>query len=266
MLQHPDAADSRYKISILIPTHNNVPWQFAISLANMIGYTIANYADQVAITTHCVSSTYIHRARQQLWDEAAEYGAHYVLWLDSDHGFPMDALVRLLSRDEPIVGINYSTRSQPLRYVAVKRAQIDHMEDGLGGKICQTTPESTGLEEVEALGFGMVLMKLGAIYPTLDKETLDFGFAGADEGLSADGKDMVGEDVYFCRKARAAGWKVMVDHDLSKDCTHVGDMEFKLDHVWAYAEEGINVDYNVLGATDGGGELGESERSDEPDS
>jgi hypothetical protein len=264
MLTHPDAADPRYKISILIPTHSHVPWQFAIALTNMVGYTIANYAENLAITTHCISQTYIHRARQQLWDEAQEYGAHYVLWLDSDHNFPMDALVRLLARDVPIVGINYSTRCQPLRYVAVKRTQIDNPEEG--GAICQTLPDSTGLEEVEALGFGMVLMKIGAIAPTMGGDTLDFGFAGAGEGLSADGQDMVGEDIYFCRKARAAGWKVMVDHDLSKDCTHVGDMEFRLDHVWAYAEEGINVDYNVQRATDSGGELGESERSDEPDS
>lgn len=263
MIHHPDANDSRYKISILIPTHNNVPWQFAISLCNMVGYTIANYADELAITVHCQASTYIHRARQALWNEAKEYGAHYCLWMDSDHAFPMDSLVRLLAHDKPIVGINYSTRSQPLRYVAVKRLMVDHPE---GGRICKTTQESTGLEEVEGIGFGMVLMKIGAIAQTMGGDTVDFGFSADGKDPDADGENMVGEDIYFCRKARAAGWKILVDHDLSKAVSHVGDMEYKLDHVWAYAEEGIDVDYELRGTEDSDSELAGADGSDEPDS
>jgi hypothetical protein len=35
-----------------------------------------------------------------------------------------------------------------------------------------------------------------------------------------------GEDVYFCKKATAAGFEILLDHDLSKDVYHIGNMEF----------------------------------------
>jgi hypothetical protein len=34
------------------------------------------------------------------------------------------------------------------------------------------------------------------------------------------------EDVFFCRKAREAGFDIVIDHDLSKQCAHLGDWEF----------------------------------------
>jgi hypothetical protein len=37
----------------------------------------------------------------------------------------------------------------------------------------------------------------------------------------------VGEDVYFCNLARAAGHKVYIDHDISKDVVHMGGFEFR---------------------------------------
>jgi hypothetical protein len=35
-----------------------------------------------------------------------------------------------------------------------------------------------------------------------------------------------GEDIYFCRKARKAGHKIYLDHDLSKEIAHIGQYEF----------------------------------------
>lgn len=258
MIVAPDA-DGKYHIAICIPTHESVPYQFAIALANMLGYTIHAIGDQVNITTHVVAGTYIHRARQQLLDEISETGAHYILWLDTDHTFPKDLMIRLLSHDVEMVGINYCTRGVPPRYVAVKRTACENRDKG-GGKLCPTREDSEGLEEVEAIGFGAVLMKM-SIIPTLPQDdTLDFFFAYEGDGMH------VGEDVYFCKRVREAGWKVMIDHDLSKLCTHVGQIEYRLNHVWAMEEEGINVDYELQQPADGDSELGEPERSDESDS
>ena len=38
--------------------------------------------------------------------------------------------------------------------------------------------------------------------------------------------DWLGEDVYFCIRAREAGFGIWVDHDLSKQVTHQGIYEF----------------------------------------
>ena len=48
---------------------------------------------------------------------------------------------------------------------------------------------------------------------------------------------LVGEDVYFCKLARERGFDVFVDHDLSKDCGHVGMLEYKTDHAFAMQGE-----------------------------
>jgi hypothetical protein len=254
--------DDKYHVAIVVPTHDMVPAHFAASLSNMIGYTQSVLGDKVLLTTQWMIGTYIHRAREQLLDEAIEIGCHYILWLDSDHKFPMDSLVRLLSHDVPMVGINYSTRGVPPRYVAIERTMSEHLEDGLGGKLLATTEEDTGLAKVEALGFGMVLMK-AAIYPTLPKDGSPNFFFTHDP---VDSRMHIGEDVWFCKRVRQAGWDIFVDHDLSKECTHIGQIEYRLQHVWAMKEEDQYVDYPVLGTDDSDGELAEPERSGESDS
>ncbi len=253
MIETPDTSTGKYHIAICIPSHENVPYQFANSLANMIGYTIHEIGDQVDVTVQWVIGTYVARAREQLLAAVGEVGAHYILWLDSDHGFPKDALIRLLAHDKPVVGVNYSGRKIPCRYIAVKQTI---MEGHAQARLCRTEEDSTGLESVEAIGMGMMLMK-AAIIPTLPKGEPMFLCRYLESG------NFVGEDVHFCKLIRDAGWEILVDHDLSKEITHIGQMAYSLHHVWAMAEEGYDVDYELLGTTDSGGELGESERSDE---
>jgi hypothetical protein len=46
----------------------------------------------------------------------------------------------------------------------------------------------------------------------------------------------IGEDVFFCQKAAAAGFKIWIDHDVSKEIGHIGTFEFKHDHTWVMKE------------------------------
>lgn len=252
----------KYRIIVCVPTHAMVPYQFAFDLANMIGYTIAAIGDKVDIITNVMAGTYVHKAREQLLNEALGMGCHYMLWLDSDMRFPKDLLVRLLAHDEKMVGINYSTRGIPPRFVAIKRIGVDHKDDGLGGALCPTWEESTGLEEVEAIGFGAVLMK-AEIAVTLPENEPVFWF-----GYSDDMGTHVGEDVWFCRMVRQYNpdLKILLDHDLSKECAHCGHLEYRVEHAQVMLEEGAKAeggergDHLVYGATDGDSELAESER------
>jgi len=47
-----------------------------------------------------------------------------------------------------------------------------------------------------------------------------------------DKRGYIGEDVFFCNKARDAGFKIWIDHDVSKEIGHVGTFEYKHDHTW----------------------------------
>jgi hypothetical protein len=40
----------------------------------------------------------------------------------------------------------------------------------------------------------------------------------------------IGEDYSFCQRARESGVRFHVDHDLSKDCAHIGAFEYRTEH------------------------------------
>jgi hypothetical protein len=58
------------------------------------------------------------RSRNQLVEASLERGSEWILFLDDDHSFPPDLLLRLLSRDEPIVASLYLQRSDPFLPIA----------------------------------------------------------------------------------------------------------------------------------------------------
>lgn len=206
------------KIAIAIPTHDMVPALFMYDVAALAAYTVAAMPEDVPFGITMVSGTYVHAARQELADLALADGATHVLWLDSDMRFPRDSLVRLLKHNKPIVGINYAKRGVPSDFVAIK-------EVGMPGEKLITGEDSTGLEEVEALGFGCVLMKTEVLRYLPDPKITPW-FQNEHLG---DGRWM-GEDVFFCRLLREARVSLLVDHDLSKACAHIGQFEYRCEH------------------------------------
>jgi hypothetical protein len=206
------------KISIALPSHENVPVRFAYDLASLYAVTVGTVPEDWQIGLTLKSGTYVHAARQELAESALAQGITHMMWVDSDMSFPRDGLLRLLAHNKDIVGCNYSTRGLPASPVAIKEAGND---EKIGRKL-QTTPESTGIEEVDAIGFGFVLMKT-RVLAALPKGKPWFWFEYLPKR-----KQMIGEDVYFCNLARKAGFKIYVDHDLSKSVNHLGQFEYAL--------------------------------------
>lgn len=209
------------KVAVGIPSHGEISSLTTHSLARMMMQAGAGAAhdvvDQVGI--YMVTNTYIHRAREELAEAALKMDATHILWVDADMTFPQDALFRLLQHDEDIVGVNYSKRGIPPEFTAVKH--IDWEEDEDSEKLV-TTADSHGLEEVDGMGFGLVLMKTH-VFKRLASERPWFWYEMQDYGH-------VGEDTYFCRLAQEAGFSLYVDHDLSRECSHVGEFQYMTLH------------------------------------
>lgn len=214
-------------VMIAVPTHDQHPAMFGYDLAQLMAFTVANLmggedAPIGALNLAYCSGTYVHTARQELAEIALKYDTDFVLWLDSDMRFPKDALARLLMHNEDVVGINYSTRGVPPQFVAIA--------DSANGVRLVTAPESTGLEQTEAIGFGCVLMRAAVLRRLADhhdtKEKGPWFFYRWRE----DTQTMVGEDVYFAELLKEVGVDIYVDHDLSKACAHIGSFEFGTDH------------------------------------
>lgn len=217
------------RIAIAIPSHDQCPFLFAYDLANMVAYTVAAMPDGVHLGLNAVTGTYVPNARQELTEEMVRQGADWVLWLDSDMRFPNDLLVRLLRHRAQMVGVNYSTRSADDPHpVAIKRVGLD----GPGERL-RTGDDSAGLEEVEAVGFGAVLIRgdvLAALPPLSDGPWFNIEWM-------PDRREWIGEDVFFCRLLRKMGVKIQVDHDLSKEIRHVGNAEYQLQWLPEWGEK-----------------------------
>jgi hypothetical protein len=214
------------RIAILVPSHESVPMHFAYDLAQLYANTIAAFPpdSKAEIGLYAVTGTYIHRARQELLEQALDDSVDYVLWIDSDMRFPADALLWLLEHEEDVVGINYAQRAMPTDFVAIKRVP---MERGEVGEKLITNDKSEGLEAVDAMGFGLCLMRAAPLRAKLPNpgRTPWFWYEQRWPG------DHVGEDVWFYRLLREeCGLTCYVDHDLSKVCGHIGSFTFSTTH------------------------------------
>lgn len=156
-----------------------------------------------------INGTYIARSRSELTQGALQWGATHLLWIDSDMTFPAWAPFHMLKRNVDIVAANYARRRPPYQPVTFKTL--------FPNTPCYTLPDSTGMEEVEGIGFGLVLMR-----------TSIFNQPGMEPPLFLTLYDKAsnrwtGEDITFCQAAKAAGIPVWLDHDLSQHVGHSGN-------------------------------------------
>lgn len=213
---------SEVKVSVLIPTHEVIPARFAYSLGLAMGNLGKNHP-YVNCSLNMSNGTLLSEMRTQLAKSALLDKVAWTVWFDSDMVFPMDTIERLLAHQQPIVGANYTTRKIPdIKPTAFK--------DDEGLERVYTEDSSTGLESVSALGFGCVAIH-SSVFQEMDPPWFHIPWDEKEK------KYECGEDVYFFRKARSLGFDVMLDHDLSKEVSHVGVMEF--DYRAAVAARGM---------------------------
>ena len=204
------------KIAIVVCSHDYAPVQWACDFATMAIYSRAALDQDISLGISVVCGTYIHSARRRMLKMCIAAECTHVLWVDSDMRFPTDSLIRLLNHDKPMVGINYAKRVFPTSFTAFKTL------DGAGNVHLETLPDSTGLEEVDAIGFGLLLMRMDVfkVLPPLEEDPW-FGFDWRPD------QNEVGEDVHFCKLVRKHGVQILVDHDLSKECGHIGTLTYR---------------------------------------
>jgi hypothetical protein len=146
-----------------------------------------------------------------------------MLWMDADHVFPCDALLRLLGRNKLVVGCNYARRFNPTSPTASK------LDDKTDKGLVWTTKElfeADSVEEVSHLGLGLCLVDM-RVFGLLEIKAQE---AGKDHfwplfrlDPTEDGIRFVGEDVHFFKLLREAGIPVCCDHALSWEVGHISE-------------------------------------------
>ena len=148
------------------------------------------------IVSHAVG-LYIQKNRDQLAAHAIELGAEWIWYVDDDHVFPPDTLQKLLAHNVDIVSGVYVKRVAPFLPVV-----YDH-EDTNGEMTRHPfTSQDIGLKPVLALGGGCLLVKTH-VHVALGAPYWRFGTTLTGE--------MDGEDIDFCKRARANGFTVWCD-------------------------------------------------------
>jgi GT2 family glycosyltransferase len=204
------------KVAICTPLHGDPKAGYVNSLADLL---LAARAPEVELRFCRCSSSNVVRARTELARIALEWGADHLLWLDSDQTFPPNTLARLLSTGQAIVGCNISTRAEPCQPTARDPS----------GRLVHTTPEEAArnvLQEVGSIGFG-VLLTAAELFAKLPRPWF---LMPDDQGT------IIGEDYYFCRQARAAGYRIYVDQGLSMQIGHIGERVFRITDALPAAE------------------------------
>ena len=128
----------------------------------------------------------------------------HILWIDDDMVFPPHAFRRLLSYDLPIVGGLCHNRRQPYQPILARLFDPEWgLAEGAHGWIYDYPPDTR--IEVDATGGAFLLVKrevFEAISAKFGEQSWWQPFPDATEDFS------------FCRRARACGYRVIVDTGL----------------------------------------------------
>lgn len=201
------------KILIAVPCMDEVSALFAQSLAML--------QKEYECAVSFKRSSLVYASRNALAELAVKQEFDYMMWFDSDMVFSPDTLHKLLADDKDIVSGIYFKRNPPYSPVFYDRMDGD-LESGLRFYDATTYPE--GVFEVAGIGFGCVLMKTDVLFDVCGK----FG-----DWFSPIGK--CGEDLSFCYRAQACGYKIWLDSRVK--CGHDGRLTVTEDLYRAYKGE-----------------------------
>jgi hypothetical protein len=115
-----------------------------------------------------------------------------------------------LSHEKDIIACNYSTRVEPHRPVAFDNP----------GNLDSRVLSGEGLQSVFAVGAGCMLVKR-QVYEQMPRPHYSVTW-------NDDYSNMVGEDIFFCEKAREHGYEIWVEKTLSNSIGHSGTKIYTL--------------------------------------
>ncbi len=181
-------------------------------------------------------------ARNQIVEATLKTKAQWLFFMDSDMDFPSRALIRLLRHDVDIVGGLYFLREPPFNPVAyrvdeqasrekgghyyswIAQEVLDYLNEHrhdapVTGSGCREIPkDGKELRQVDGIGTGCMLIRRRVL------EKVPPPWFSYSEGGS--------EDLFFCRRAIEAGFKVHVD--LGVICGHLHQMRVSYQHFMAH--------------------------------
>lgn len=205
------------RVAICIPARGQMEVTTAFDLTMMAAYMASK--KNIDLNVYTSQGTLIFDQRNSLVRTAVEEKCDYILFIDADMRFPKTTLERLLAHNKDIIGVNATTRMMPPKPTA-RNIQIN--EDGSVDWLEVFSNKEKGIGKVDAIGCGVMLIKASCL------KNIPQPYFYFEQLLK--GK-LLGEDIYFCIKAKDAGIDTWVDHDLSMEIGHVGSYTYGWDDI-----------------------------------
>lgn len=194
-------------------------------LASCVGMAIHTAMAGVHINITNSRGSDLVAVRTRIAHLALTAGATHLLWLDDDMAFPRDTALRLLEHDLPVVCGNYVRKNMEFDTVS-ENGTVEKDFDRIN------SVGKTGLEQCDGTGMGCMMVTAEVF------RTIKFPWFGhrwyyrdrpmfLDDGLpNLDAWRPSFEDRYLCDRITEAGFPIMLDHDLSQQIWHHGNISF----------------------------------------
>jgi len=201
--------DNVPKIALCVPHTGNVSMEWAHRTWGPLVYTDQVWCEKRAFTNR---GPPIHLSREFLVDQALNWGANYIFFIDSDVIIesppdPNHALRRLLAHNLPIVSGLYRAKKSGSNFNPWAMWKFKNKQDGFES----IDKWNSKLVQVDVVGLGCCLIK-AEVFDKVPKAWFrwDLDFAPS-------------EDFYFLMKARTHEYDTIVDTTIR--ASHVATMK-----------------------------------------
>jgi GT2 family glycosyltransferase len=182
--------DKRENICLSRPAYDHYTFENDVTVHGMFVKTMND--GRYNMIMHFAKGSGLCTNRALAVQKARTWGCKWILWVDSDVMVFADSALKLLAHDLDIVSGVCVAKQEPYNIHA------GYLKDGRGFPD-NSLVDTPSIKEVDWVGFGFVLIKT----EVFDKiEGPYFSFPGDSQ---------IGEDIYFCLKAKAAGYKIHLD-------------------------------------------------------
>lgn len=176
-----------------MPNTGKIPYKTVMSL-----FQLTNKMEHAILGL--LESSSIHDARNTMALDAIANGCDYLLFIDSDMVFPPDAFEKLMALDADIAtGVYYGRAGEHKPIVYKKLTPRTETDGKIVGAVAESFTEvPEGTFDVVGCGMGMCLIKVEVL-----KE-----LCRLYQNSPFDPFDGFGEDLAFCVRATANGFKI----------------------------------------------------------
>lgn len=191
------------KIGVCVPGRD---WdaEFGVALIRALSY--CNHDWNIFVAKSCL----VDKNRRELVKCALEAKCTHIMFFDTDMLFSGDVINDLVAKDKDIIAANCTNRGFPITFTASMNGDVKEK--------VKTFENSTGLEEVKAVGTAVMLIK-ASVFDKIGKPWFLVGW-------NVRAGEYLGEDYWFCEQVRKAGLKIYIDHDVSKSIKHIGQYAY----------------------------------------